>query len=100
MSRSSPLGARPNSYFVSTRMSPCAAQRFTPSAKSASDISDTARMSASEITPRATSAAADTDSSWPPLGALVLGVTMGAGSGSFCAAPGSAWPQKVRSPRA
>jgi hypothetical protein len=37
----------------------------------------------------------------PPFRALVLGVTMRAGSGSFLRRPsGSAWPQKVRSPRA
>ncbi len=62
---------------------------------------ETASMSAAEMTPSATSDAADTDTSWPPFAALVLGVTMGAGSGSFFRRPsGRGWPQKERSPRA
>ena len=79
MTTSLPSGVRPNSYLVSTRMSPRSAQISWPAAKSFIAIAAASSKSAAVTWPVARISSRDPETSCSPLGALVVGVRMGLG---------------------
>ena len=99
MKRIRPSGARPSSYFVSTRIRPRARARSWPKANMRRHSAASSSKVAPSTSPRSIRSARETVSSWAPFSAFVDGVTRGCGSGWFFRIPsGSAWPAKRREP--
>ena len=85
--------ARPNSYFVSARISPASRPRTLPRWNTSTAAAITRSHSSASRSPRVTTSSHVIGSSWPPCSAFVVGVTIASGSGVFLASPsGKRWP--------
>ncbi len=93
ISSRSPSSDIPNSYLVSTRISPAAAATCWPRLNSSRAIVVTCSQRRASTRPRSTTSAHVRGSSWTvePAGGFVVGVTSTPGSAVFFRSPSGKW---------